>query len=254
MSGDPEHLAGNRRSWTEHASFYEERALEQWHQQPHWGIWQIPETEVELLPADLNGVDCIEIGCGTAYVSAWMQQRGGRPVGLDPTPAQLKTARRMQAETGIHFPLIEACGERIPLADDSFDFAISEYGAALWADPREWIPEARRVLRTGGRLVYMTNSPLMVMTLPDGADAKLSPTLVRPYFDNYRVTYSDEPDSTEFHPTHGETIEILLQSGFVLERLIELRAPAGSTTAYDWADLDWATRWPTEDVWVARAV
>ena len=41
-------------------------------------------------------------------VSAWLARRGARPVGVDITPAQLDTARAMQKEFGLEFPLIEA--------------------------------------------------------------------------------------------------------------------------------------------------
>ena len=58
-----------------------------------------PETEVGVL-GDLAGLDVVELGCGTAYFSAWFARRGARPVGVDVTPAQLDTARRLQAETG----------------------------------------------------------------------------------------------------------------------------------------------------------
>ena len=109
----------------------------------------------------------MELGCGTAYISAWLAKRGARPVGVDPTPAQLETARRMMRETGIEFPLLQAPGESVPLPDASFDLAISEYGACLWADPYEWIPEATRLLRpdtstqgprSGGGLAFSGSS------------------------------------------------------------------------------------------------
>ena len=38
---------------------------------------------------------------------------------------------------------------------DRFDLVISEYGASLWADPYAWVPECARVLRPGGRLVFL---------------------------------------------------------------------------------------------------
>ena len=62
----------------------------------------------------------------------------------------------------------------MPSPDASFDFAISEYGACLWADPQHWVPEAARLLRPGGRLVFLVNSFLMTLCLPaeDGVAAR----------------------------------------------------------------------------------
>ena len=63
----------------------------------------------------------------------------------------------LQAEFGIEFPLHLGNAEATPFPDASFDFAISEYGAAIWCDPYKWIPEAARLLRPGGRLHFLGN-------------------------------------------------------------------------------------------------
>src|SRR5262249_40485751 len=125
-----------------------------------WGIWKIPEQELGVL-GDVSGLDVVELGCGTAYFGARLARRGARVVGVDPTPAQLATARRLMQETGIEFPLVEAGAEAVPLPDASFDLALSEYGASIWAETRNWIAESARLLRPGGRLVFMRNSTLM---------------------------------------------------------------------------------------------
>ena len=93
-----------------------------------------------MLPADLAGRDCIELGCGTGYVPAWLARRGARPAGLDNSAAQLATACRLQDRFGLRFPLIHASAEQAPFAGASFDLAISEYGASIWCDPYAWIP------------------------------------------------------------------------------------------------------------------
>ena len=70
---------------------------------------------------------------------------------------------RLQAEFGLEFPLVQAGAENVPLPDAAFDLALSEYGASLWADPERWIPEAARLLRPGGRLVFLRSSPLLIL-------------------------------------------------------------------------------------------
>ena len=79
-------------------------------------------------------------GCG--YVSAWLARRGARPVGVDVSARQLATARRLQDEFGLHFPLIQGDAERVPLSTGCADLVISEYGASVWCDPYRWIPPA----------------------------------------------------------------------------------------------------------------
>ena len=147
-----------------------------------------------MLPDDVAGLDTVELGCGTAYVSAWLAQRGARPVAVDPTPGQLTIAAACQAELGLSFPLIQAAGEAVPLPDASFDLAISEYGAAIWADPYRWIPEAARLLRPGGQLIFLGNSSLLMLCVPDLDGEAATEHLRRPQFGMHRFEWPDDPD------------------------------------------------------------
>jgi SAM-dependent methyltransferase len=204
-----------------------------------------------MLPDDLAGKDAIELGCGTAYVSAWMARRGARVVGIDNSEAQLATARRLQREHGVEFPLIHGNAETVPYPDASFDFAISEYGACLWADPYRWVPEASRLLRPGGRLVFLLNSCLMTLCMPDEGGVAATNQLVRPLFGLHRQEWPGDP-GVEFHLSHGDWLRLLRRSGFEIEDLVEVRAPEDATTRYPFVTLDWARAWPCEEVWKVR--
>jgi SAM-dependent methyltransferase len=214
-----------------------------------WGIWAIDESDLKVLP-DVNGLDVVELGCGTAYFSAWLAKRGARPVGVDITPAQLATARRLMAETGIEFPLVEADAAVTGLPSESFDLVLSEYGASIWVDPYRWIPEAARLLRPGGQLVFLRNSTLVILCSPDEVPA--SETLQRPQFGMRRFEWPE--GGVEFHLPHGEWIDVLRGNGFEIERLLELQAPADAQTHehYAYVTADWARKWPAEEIWVAR--
>lgn len=143
MNDLPDYVRRNREVWDRRAREYVAAGEDRWAQDTlSWGIWGVPESQVGMLPEDLAGKDTIELGCGTAYVSAWLARRGARAVGIDNSEAQLATARRLQRRHGLEFPLLHGNAEEVPYADASFDFAISEYGACLWADPRRWVPEA----------------------------------------------------------------------------------------------------------------
>ena len=250
----PEYLRGNVEAWQKKAAEFAENGEEAWaSDQPHWGIWEIPESSVGFLPADMSGLTCIELGCGTAYVSAWMCRRGAKVVAIDPASNQLDTARRLQEEHQLDFVIEQGFAESVPYPDGSFDFAISEYGAALWADPYQWIPEVARLLKPGGELVFLTNAALAVICEPDyEADRPIGTELLRPYFGLHQINWPDCPGETEFHLTHGDWISLLRADGFTIERLVELQAPAGATSDEALADPEWAAQWPTEEVWIAR--
>ncbi len=250
--GEPDHVARNRAAWDRWAAEYEEPGHRNWtRHEPRWGIWGVPEAQLGLLPADLAGLDAIELGCGTGYVSAWLARRGARPVGIDNSEVQLQTAKRFQREFGLDFPLLLGNAEEVPFPDESFDLAISEYGASIWCDPYRWIGEAARLLRPAGSLIFLVNTPLLMLCSPANEDLPAQDKLTRPYFGMHRFEWPDD-DSVEFHLPHGETLGLLRRSGFEVQELIEIRPPDGSTTRHPYVTLEWAQRWPCEEVWKAR--
>jgi SAM-dependent methyltransferase len=242
----------NRAVWTRSNAAYTDRAAhERWgRQEIDWGQFDVPEADVGAL-GDVSGKDVVELGCGTAYFSAWLARRGARPVGVDVTPAQLETARRMQRQFGLEFPLVEASAEDVPLPDASFDLALSEYGASIWCDPERWIAEAARLLRPGGELVFLVNSTLAILCSPD--EGKVLEQLQRPQFGMYRFEWLPDKE-VNFYIPHGEWIRVLGQHGFEIVALHELQAPADAKDhpRYELVSAEWAKKWPSEDIWRAR--
>jgi ubiquinone/menaquinone biosynthesis C-methylase UbiE len=253
MSDLPEHVLKNRVFWDEQmAAKFVAGGERGWAENsPTWGIWNVPESKLHLLPDDMTGLDAIELGCGTAYVSAWMARRGARVVAIDNSAQQLATARRLQQQHGLDFPLIHGNAESVPYPDSSFDFAISEYGACLWADPLLWIPEAARLLRPGGQLVFLTNSYLATLCAPPEDDAVVTDRFVRPVSAMNRIEWPGN-QGVEFHLPHGEWIKLFHRTGFEIDDLFELMAgPDAAGTKYT-ITAEWAKQWPSEEVWKLR--
>jgi SAM-dependent methyltransferase len=250
-SEHPDYVQQNVAHWTRATAEYTDgSAASAWAKEEiSWGVYGIPESQLNVL-GDVRDLDVIELGCGTAYFSARLARRGARVVGVDPTPAQLETARRLQRETGIEFPLVEAIGEDVPLPNASFDLVHSEYGAAIWADPYLWIPEAARLLRPGGRLIFLRNSTLAVLCMTMAGTGE---QLVRPQRGLHRLDWGDTGE-VEFHLGHGDWIDLLRAHALEVERLVELFAPADAKTHsyYTYVTPEWARRWPAEEIWVAR--
>jgi SAM-dependent methyltransferase len=241
----------NRKAWGEWAPDYFEPGLARWQEmEPSWGIWGTPESELELLEGVGDRTDAIDLGCGTGYVCAWLARRGAVPVGVDVSEEQLESARMFQRQFRLGFPLVRASADEVPFDAESFDFAISEYGASIWVDPYRWVPEAARLLRPGGRLVFVVNGALLMTCTPeDGSET--STRLERDYFGMHRFEFPGET-SVEFHLPHGDWVRLLRTCGFEIEDLIEVRPPEGSTTRYPFVSAEWARRWPSEEIWVAR--
>jgi SAM-dependent methyltransferase len=249
---EPERVSRNRDLWLlVNARFTDVDADARWAEsEVRWGLFRVPEADLAVLD-DVRGARVVELGAGTGFLSAALTRAGAQPVAVDISRAQLDSARRCQQRFGLRFPLVEADAEHVPLRDDSFDMVVSEYGASPWCDPARWIPEAARLLRPGGRLVFLTNSLLAGMCVPD--DAGLAgDRLLRPQHALARITWPG--GGTEHHPSHGEWLRIMRSEGFVVDALHELVVPAGTSGPefYEIASAEWAARWPAEDLWVAH--
>ena len=208
-----------------------------------------------MLPSDMSGSRAIELGCGTGYVSAWMARRGARVFALDNSAKQLATATRLLAQHGLESDLVHASAEQIPVADAQFDFAISEYGAAIWCDPFIWISEAHRVLKPGGCLTFLGTHPLALLATPDSGDL-CEPMLHRPYFGLHMQDWRNvkiDAGGIEFNLPLSRWLELFRQTGFEVKNYQELQAPTGASTAFS-IPADWARNWPAEQVWQLRKV
>lgn len=252
MTGDPIDRARNREVWAAvNADVTDPGAAGLWEQsEVSWGLFRIPEATLGLL-GDVRGLTVAELGCGTAYLSAWLARAGARPVAVDLSHHQLATAARCQDEYDLHFPLVEADAAVVPLRRAAFDLVISEYGAAPWCEPSAWVAEAARLLRPGGRLIFLTNSVLAALCVPED-EGYATDQLQRPQRSLSPVTWPG--GGTEHHPGHGEWIRTLVGAGLVVDALHELHPPAGAATHADYeiVTAEWAERWPAEDLWVAH--
>ena len=212
-----------------------------------WGIWRTPEDELDAL-GDVAGKDVLELGCGAAQWSIALAGRKARVVGLDNSSGQLAHAREAALRAVRSLPLVQASGQYLPFADESFDIVFCDYGAMTFADPARTLPQVARILRTDGLLAFMTTSPFLYVCWP--ADApEASTELLEDYFGMYRF---EEQGMVEFNLTYGDWIRMFRANGFVVEDLIEPRPPEGATSTFPGRPVAWARRWPTECLWRVR--
>ena len=245
----PEHARRNRAHWDATADAYQDRhGTFIGRPEPRWGIWQIPESELQIL-GDVAGRDVLELGCGAAQWSILLALRGARVVGLDNSQRQLEHARRGMAEAGVDFPLVHASAESVPLDEESFDVVFCDHGAFGWADPRLVMPEASRLLRRGGLLAFSVTSPLASLCFHPETDV-MEARLHRDYFGLHRL---EDEQSVNFQLPYGEWIALFRAHGLELEDLLEPQPPPGARSTYwDESEVEWARRWPSECIWRAR--
>ena len=246
-----DYVSLNRDVWEEDAGNWVETGARLWAGEPQWGNWGISEAELKLLPDDLAGRDAIELGCGTGYVAGWMARRGARVTAIDVAPAQLATARDLAKRHGADITFIEGNAEATGLAEASFDFAISEYGAAIWCRPEIWLREAWRLLRPGGRLAFLGNHPISLICSPENG-APCDTRLHRPYRGMWGADWSEvefDPSGMSFNLTVADWFGLFAGIGFAVTNYQELFAPADAMGIRGAVPAEWAKDYPSEQVW-----
>jgi SAM-dependent methyltransferase len=210
-----------------------------------WGVWRIPDTEVDAL-GDVTGCDVLEYGCGAAQWSRALAADGARVVALDQSREQLRHAAPAAA-AGVR--LVCAGGEHLPFADAAFDVVFADHGAMSFCDPDRSLPEVARVLRPGGRFAFSHTTPWPYLAWDEQRE-RVGRRLERPYF-GFRRFDSGE-GTVDFSLGYGDWIRRFRAHGFLVEDLVELRAPKRARTTFPDFDARWARRWPAEQVWKLR--
>lgn len=129
--------------------------------QVHYGPLVPGERRLRLLPPQLEGLRCLEVGCGAAQNAICLARRGACCTAIDLSGAQMQAARRLARRHHVAIDLVQADMQALPLAPAPlFDLVLSAYALPFAARPQDCIAAMAERLRPGGTLVLSTAHPL----------------------------------------------------------------------------------------------
>jgi SAM-dependent methyltransferase len=97
-----------------------------------------------------------EIGFGSGLnLPYYDPAKVSRLIGIEPDPSMLSIARKQLAEFRMAIELIEGHAEALPLPGRSVDTAVVTYALCTIPDPGLALCEIRRILKPGGRLLFI---------------------------------------------------------------------------------------------------
>jgi SAM-dependent methyltransferase len=211
--------------WERHAAWWQQEFTE--------GV--DPEYTEQILPlvaAHLPSTGrVLDVGCGEGQVARVAAALGLGTVGIDPAWAQVSVAA---SRGGAPVTVLQGGAATLPFRDASFDAAVACLVFEHIVDVDAAIAEVARVLRPGGRFLFLLNHPLL-QTPGSGwiDDQVLDPPEQYWRVGEYLVEAStvEEVQRGVFirfeHRPLSRYLNALAEAGLVLERMEEPAPPPG---------------------------
>jgi SAM-dependent methyltransferase len=195
-----------------------------------------PEERALLGP--LAGKSLVHLQCNSGQDSLCLARDGAAVTGVDLSDEAIGFAKRLSKDSGIPARFIEAeVVTWLSSTEERFDLAFASYGVIGWnADAASWIRGMARVLKPGGRFVYVEFHPLIWSYGQDlaltGDDYFARGPFIEPVKDyvaesgaalggqSGAMGTNDVP-SYSYQYTLGELVTFLCSAGLELESLTE---------------------------------
>lgn len=159
----------------------------------------------------------LELACGTGRLTRHLTRTLGSETAITATdinPAMLQFAKGSLAAAPVQWDVVDAVD--LPYSDEQFDLVVIQFGVMFYSDRSKAYREALRVLRPGGRMLFITWS-----SIDKNPAAQITQELVKEFFPIDTPAFYEVPFS--YHDRELMREEILL-SGFervVLEEVQE---------------------------------
>lgn len=134
------------------------------------------QKKAELIQAALDGSAelLLDVGCGTGQLLDVLLRRGAceRAIGLEPAPAMRRLAAERLSVHGGRVELRADAAEEIGLRDATADAAIGVDLIHHLSDPARGMRELARVVRPGGRVIFLESNVRFPVTFLIGLSSR----------------------------------------------------------------------------------
>lgn len=98
----------------------------------------------------------LDLGCGGGHVPFALARHAAAVSAYDLSEEMLEAVRGVVAERGLgNVRTVRGVAEQLPFADATFDLVVTRFSAHHWNDAGAGVREAARVLKCGGRAVFI---------------------------------------------------------------------------------------------------
>jgi SAM-dependent methyltransferase len=211
----------------------------------HYGPLLPGDRQLGLLPPGVDGLRCLELGCGGAQNSIHLARRGADCTALDASSAMLAGARRLAAKHRQGIIFAERDMRHLSADLGTFDLIHSTFALCFLPAPEPVLAAAAALLRPGGMLLLSAPHPLWAgewVTLDDAAEGLFLPDAFRPPDD---VRRDRRGRIRSRHWPLSRWFAALTGAGLAVDRLLEPPPlpPSRHRRAPYWSE-DWIAHYP----------
>ena len=188
----------------------------------HYGPMIPGDSQLKLLPENLDSLKCLEIACGGAQNSIFLAKNNAECKAFDASKEQIKQAEIIASESKVKLKLEVRKIEDLADEDDHYDLIHSAYGLNFTSDFPAAIKCCSELLTPSGVLLFSMPHPLFSGELLelDG----LTGLFISDYF-HIEPEYRYDDDGREIASSNFYTTDYvskcLAANGFLIERICE---------------------------------
>ena len=104
----------------------------------------------------VNGLEILDVGCGTGYLSRKLKQKGAIVTGIDLSENMIYIARSKSSD--IEY-IVDSCSELNSLVDETFDMIIANYVLMDTPELETTLVSFNRVLKRNGVVIVIFSHP-----------------------------------------------------------------------------------------------
>ncbi len=184
----------------------------------HYGPGSPNEKSLKLL-RNIKGKNILEIGCGGAQCSIAFAKQGAKVKAIDISLEQLKFAKRLAEKNKVKIDFYQGDIKKLPqIKSNSQDIVFSAFALHYVDNLLSCFKEVKRVLKNKGLFVFSLDHPFFRTV--DSKTLKLKDS----YFNTGKEIFTFSDPTKKFvcyKHTVSELYNILIQSGFLVERILE---------------------------------
>jgi len=190
-----------------------------------WHFYIEKPAMIKFLKREIKGKKVLDLGCGSGpFVKKLIALGAEKVSGIDLSSGLIAIAKRENPISDFYV----GDAKKTPFENSEFDIVSSSLMVHYFKELNPLFKEVSRILKQGGLFAFSMHHPVMEVTgRLEVNGAKTNTIEFRKYFHNdlYHWKLKDSMDMIAYHHTFENIFNNLEKNGFVVESLLEPKAP-----------------------------